>query len=409
MFLETIRLAFAALRGNLLRSILTFSIIAIGIAALVGILTSIDGIKYYLTNTFTSMGANTFDIRKKVERGGNRNRVVKSYPSLDIDEIKGFNDRFNYPATTSISTQGNFLGTVKYQSEETNPNMVVSGVDENFLTAAAYDISLGRNFSPKEIETGRDVALIGHGILTQLFEGNETRALGKVVRVDNVRAKIIGILAEKGSGANMNTDNTILLPYENVRKNYPVSNRDFVLSIIVRSSEELEAAVDEARGLMRAVRKDKIGEEDSFDISTSAGLANDLIEDIGFITVMGFVIGLITLFGAAVGLMNIMLVSVAERTREIGISKAIGANDLMIRRQFLYESILITLIGGILGIILGILIGNGVASSMDSPFIIPWKWMWMALGFCFIVGLFAGIYPAIKASRLDPIESLRYE
>jgi len=336
VFFETIRLAFNALRGNLLRSILTFSIIAIGIAALVGILTSIDGIKYYLTNTFTSMGANTFDVRKKQVRGGNRNRVIKTYPSLDIKEIKSFNDRFNYPATTSISTQGNFLGTVKYQNEETDPNMVVSGVDEKFLIAAAYDISLGRNFSPKEIETGRDVALIGHGVLNQLFEGN----------------------AEKGAGANMNADNTILLPYENVRKNYPIANRDFVLSIIVRNGEELEAAVDEARGLMRAVRKDKIGEEDSFDIATSAGLANDLIEDLGFITVMGFVIGLITLFGAAVGLMNIMLVSVAERTREIGISKAIGANDLMIRRQFLYESILITLIGGVLGIILGIMIGN---------------------------------------------------
>jgi len=344
VFIETIRLAFNALRGNLLRSILTFSIIAIGIAALVGILTSIDGMKYYLTNTFT-----------------------------------------------------------------TDPNIVVSGVDEYFLSAAAYDVALGRNFSAKEIETGRDVTLIGNGVLKQLFDGNEVRALGKVVRVDNVRAKVIGVLAEKGSGSNMNADNTILLPYENVRKNYPEPNRDFVLSIMVTNGEELEAAVDEARGLMRAVRKDKIGEEDSFDIFTSQGLVNDLLADLSFITVMGFVIGLITLFGAAVGLMNIMLVSVAERTREIGISKAIGANDLLIRRQFLYESILITLIGGVLGIILGILIGNGVASSMESPFIIPWKWMWMSLGFCFLVGLFAGIYPAIKASKLDPIESLRYE
>jgi len=406
-FKEHIRLAFTAIKGNLLRTILTLGIIAIGIMALVGILTAVDAIKASMNSSLSSMGANTFDIRKwRTRRNDNSGKVVKK---IAWDESQLFKDRFSFPGTlTTVSTAANFFGVLKNEKDETNPTIRVMGVDENYIDLAGYDLLGGRNFSNLESTEGRQVVIIGSVIVSKLFDRPE-QAIDKIVNVDNVKCKIIGVLASKGSGSAFNADEVALLPVQLVRNKYQSNNRTYVISVAVDNPENIGIASEEAVGLMRAIRKLTFGEENDFELAKSDKLANSLIEDIEYVTVAATMIGLITLFGAAVGLMNIMLVSVAERTREIGISKAIGASRSAIRNQYLIESIVISVLGGLFGILLGIAAGNGVSVVLGGPFIIPWLWILAGIVFCGLVGLGAGLYPAIKASNLDPIESLRYE
>ncbi len=405
---EDIRLALNAIRSNFLRTVLTLSIIAVGIMALVGILTSIDGIKASIFNTFSNMGANTFDIRKwdqRRQRRGDQKKVVKS---ISWDEAKRFQNRYKYPATVSISTLGSAFATLQYGSERTNPNIRVMGADENYLTVAGYDVAVGRNFSETETMQGRQVAIIGEGAAKKLVDRPEI-IVGKSVSIGNVKCQIIGLLESKGSGSAFNADNVVILPALKVRQRFPSEDRSYTITVAVDDAARLGAAAEEANGLMRAIRKVSLGAENDFEIATSDKLANSLFENLQYITASAFVIALITLLGAAIGLMNIMLVSVAERTREIGISKAIGASSAAVLRQYLVEAIVICQLGGLFGIVLGILAGNGVSLLINGPFIIPWLWIFVGISFCLIVGLLAGLYPAIKASRLDPIESLRYE
>jgi len=406
-FSEYVRLALNAVKSNLLRSILTLSIIAIGIMALVGILTAVDAIKFSMNSSFSRMGANTFDIRKWSMRGNdNKDKVVKN---ISWDESRQFKDRFQFPGTlTSISTMASFFGTLKNDYEETNSTIRILGVDENYTALAGYEIVIGRNISELEVQEGRQVVIIGSAVVSKLFE-DPSKAVDQVIKVDNIKCKVIGVLAEKGSGAAFNADEVALLPVQLVRSKFFSSNRTYTISVLVDDPEQLGIASEEATGLMRAVRKQKFGDINDFEVAKSDKLANSLIEDIEYVTVAATLIGLITLVGAAVGLMNIMLVSVAERTREIGISKAIGANKTAIRNQYLIESILIAIVGGLFGILLGMVAGNLVSMMLSGPFIVPWFWMITGIIFCGAVGLVAGLYPAIKASNLDPIESLRYE
>jgi len=406
-FTEHIRLAFKAIKGNLLRTLLTLGIIAIGIMALVGILTAVDAIKASMNSSLSSMGANTFDIKKwRTRRNENSGKVIKN---IAWDETQQFKDRFSFPGSiTSVSTSANFFGILKNEKDETKPTMRVMGVDENYIDLAGYELLLGRNFSSLESTEGRQVVIIGDAVVSKLFDRPE-QAIDKTVNVDNVKCMVIGVLSSKGSGSAFNADEVALLPVQLVRNKYQANNRTYVVSVAVDNAENIGIASEEATGLMRAIRKLPFGSENDFEVAKSDKLANSLIEDIQYVTVAATTIGLITLFGAAVGLMNIMLVSVAERTREIGISKAIGASKSAIRNQYLIESIVISILGGLFGIMLGIAAGNGVSVMLGGPFIVPWLWILSGILFCAIVGLGAGLYPAIKASNLDPIESLRYE
>lgn len=404
---ENINLAFGAIKSSLLRSILTIGIIAIGIMALVGILTSVDAIKASLNNSLSSMGSNSFEIRKwRIRRSDKSKKIVKA---IRFDEATQFVERYDYPATVTISTRATSFATLKYKDEKSNPNINTLGIDENYLQVAGYEIAAGRNFTQKEIKEGRQMVLIGQGVVDKLFDKSIDTALDKSILVENTKCRVIGVLASKGSGGAFNADNVALLPVQLVRKKYINSSRTYSVNVQVEDAENLEAASEEATGLMRAIRKVEFGKDDDFEIAKSDKLASTLIENLRYVTAAATLIGLITLIGAGVGLMNIMLVSVAERTREIGISKAIGASSVIVRRQFLIESVLISLLGGAVGVLLGIAAGNGVSMLTGGPFIIPWLWIFSGLLFCLIVGLLAGLYPAIKASRLDPIESLRYE
>ena len=409
-WLDNVMLALNAIRSNLLRTILTFLIIAFGIMALVGILTAVDGIKASLSSNFATMGANNFEIRKGGTgiQVGRRGKKPRTFTAITIDDALDFKERFDFPASTSISFICTSIATLKYKNEKSNPNIMVVGSDENYLTAGGFDIGSGRNFSEPEIQSGQYTAILGDGIATKLFKSPE-KAIGNTISIDNKKYRVVGVLEKKGASSIFSSDNLVIIPLLNARMIYGKSTTSYVTTVTVKDSYDLEPAIAEAAGLMRNVRKLRHQEEDDFEISTSDKLSNILIDQSQYITTAATLIGFITLLGGAIGLMNIMLVSVTERTREIGITKALGATKRTILVQFLVEAMVICQIGGLLGIVLGILAGNGVSIAINGPFIIPWMWIITGIVICIIVGLVSGIYPALKAAEVDPIESLRYE
>ncbi|MEP7129280.1 MAG: ABC transporter permease [Chitinophagales bacterium] len=408
--IENIRLALRAIFGNLMRTVLTCLIIAFGIMALVGILTAIDSLESSIKSNFSSMGSNSFSIERRWNdmRGGGGGEDEKPGPPILYRESVLFKDRYNFPAQVSVSENITGISTIKYESKKTNPNVLVTGVDENFLLTTGNQVASGRFFTIDEVKEGSPVIVLGKDVVDKIF-GTKEDPVNKFVSMYAMRYRVIGVLGAKGSSMVSRGDNVVLIPILNAIRNFIGHNNSVNMDVNVSSIDQLQPAIDEATSLFRNIRGLRLGEEDDFKISKSDELANELIGNIQYVTYAATLIGIITLFGAAIGLMNIMLVSVTERTREIGVSKALGATRKEIRAQFLTEAIVICQIGGILGIILGILVGNLVSLVLGASFIIPWLWIVAGLVFCFIVGLVSGLYPAVKASRLDPIEALRYE
>ena len=407
---ENLKISLQSIRTNLLRTILTVLIIAVGITALVGILTAIDSIKSSITKEFTFMGANTFTITSRginVQVGNERIRT-KNHAYINYYQAKEFKEKFDFPALVSVSVMATGTATVKYGSKKSNPNVTVRGVDDNFILASGYEIDRGRNFSNSDIEAGVNMVIIGDGLIKRLFDKNED-PIQKTISIGGGRYQVVGTLKAKGGGFGDNGDEICLLPYSNVRTYFSRPQMNFNIQVKVENTQFVDAAIGEAEGTFRVVRGLSPSDETDFNVEKSDNLVNMLLNNIKNITLVATIIGLITLFGAAVGLMNIMLVSVTERTREIGIRKAIGANSTLIRQQFLIEAIVIGQIGGALGIVLGILVGNIVSILIGSSFIIPWLWIITGAALCFGVGIISGYYPAQKAARMDPIESLRHE
>ncbi|MBL0191139.1 MAG: ABC transporter permease [Saprospiraceae bacterium] len=409
--LENLKMALRSVRSNVLRASLTLMIIAFGIMALVGILTAIDSILYSMSDNFSSMGANSFAIERKGTDllSNNRGRRRKMGPIISFRDAMELKEKYKYAGNVFVSFDANFQSVVKFRDEKTNPNVFITGVDEVYLDANGYDIEVGRAFSLSEIQSGDSKILLGADIVKKIFKGNSEYAIDKIVSVDNQHYKVIGVLKSKGSSMNRSSDRGCFMPLLRAKAQYGGAEDSYSLGVAVHMSTEMEDAINYTTGLFRNVRGLRAGEENDFEIAKSDGILKILKDNTVMLRSATIGIGLITLIGAAIGLMNIMLVSVTERTREIGITKALGATRRNILIQFLTEAIFICILGGIVGIFLGILVGNIVTIFIGGSFIIPWAWMTLGMVMCILVGLVSGLYPALKASKLDPIESLRYE
>lgn len=408
--LENFKEGLRSVQANLLRSILTALIVAIGITSLVGILTAIDGIEYSVSESLSSLGVNTFDIYSKRNRNrsqqGLKEEVVRP---VYLQDMEKFIDRFTIPSAISLSASLTQIAEVKHNSKKTNPNIGVMGVNEEYLAIKGLNIDKGRNLSSLETDYGSKVAVLGSKVVDAIFDDNED-PINSEVSFKGTRFRVIGVLEEKGQLSEDNYDNMVFIPV--IVANQLASGRglQYNLTVGISDASQLELAMGEATGLMRSIRQDRVGEPNSFELEKSETLAENLESITGALRIGGFGVGFITLLGASIALMNIMMVSVTERTREVGVRKALGATPLRIRQQFVIEAIVVCILGGIAGIIMGIGIGNVISKAIGvDSFVIPWLWMLVGLVICVVVGLLSGYYPAFKASKLDPIESLRFE
>jgi len=423
-FWDTFILALNTVRSHRLRTGITVAIIAFGIMALVGIITAIEAMNASLRESFSTMGANAFSMRfreRRVRIGGDGDNVQKQDKRakkvkksntgriITYEQARAFKAEYEYPAKVAIGINGPRSQIVTFENKKTNPTVSISGGDENYLLLNGYEIEFGRDLNKLDVESGRNVCIIGSDVAKKFFGDRKDRALEKVIRVGSNKYRIVGVAKEKGSSAFLRLDNVIFTGYKNIRRLYTNPNQSFTLAVMVDDIKRMDEAIGEAEGTFRPIRNLTISEENNFYVDKSDSIAETFIKLLGTISAAAGAIGFITLMGAAIGLMNIMLVAVSERTREVGLIKALGGTKGSIRRQFLYESIIISLMGATIGILLGVLIGNLVGSLMDTGFLIPWKVMGGGIIICSIVGLIAGLYPAWKASNLDPIVALRYE
>jgi len=420
---DSLSLAFRTIRSNKLRTGITVAIIAFGIMALIGIITAIASMNQSLTENFATMGANSFSIRYRdfqIRMGGNREvkktdtRNLKTKKSnerkiISYQESRMFKRQYSFPARVSISLPGPQSIIVMSPKVKTNPNNSMIGGDENYLLQNGYTLAGGRNLNNLDVESGRSVCILGNSVAQKLYGENTLKALDQTIKSDGIKYRVIGVLKDKGSSAFFNADNIVLTSYNNIRRLFPTDGLSYNIGVMVNNINQMDAAIAEAKGTFRPIRKLAIDEENNFYIDKSDSIAEVFKSALGSITTAAAFIGLITLIGAAIGLMNIMLVAVSERTREIGLVKAVGGKSKNIKAQFLFESIFISLIGAVLGIILGVIVGNVVGLFLHTGFVVPWGWVIIGIVVCSAVGLFAGLYPALKAARLDPIVALRYE
>ena len=410
LFKENVKIAIGSVRTQLLRTILTVLIIAIGITALVGILTVVAALENTLSADFASMGANTFNINQyenTTRNRGNEEREIIN-PIISYPEAVAFQDKFKYPFTeTSLSFIATSRAEVKFGPTETDPEITVVGVDENFIPNSGLETSLGRNFNGFDIDNNTYMCVVGSDFEKGLLK--DVNPINKIISIRGAKFKVIGVLKEKGSTFGNSQDLRVLIPIQVARSLFTAPNINYSLSIMVNKKELLDQAIDNATSTMRRVRKLSPVKDNNFGVVRSDDLINRILSITQYLGLASWLIGVITVLGSSIALMNIMIVSVTERTREIGVRKALGAKKSTIAFQFFIETLLIGQLGGLVGIIFGILIGFGIATAMDFAFVIPWGAIMAAFITSFIVAIVSGLYPAIKAAVLDPIEALRYE
>jgi putative ABC transport system permease protein len=370
------------------------------------------------------MGANAFTVRFKdrdIHFGGNGNDEMKVTKKnkrkekksnlgkrITRDEAELFIKNYDYPSIKSLSKFGGRNNIVSRGDRKTNPQVTLFGGDENYLLLNGFSLAEGRNINSSDVQSGSNVVLLGYDVANKLFREGISQAINAQVRVNNVPYRVLGVMESRGSSFGFSRDNMVITSYTSMERNIP-SNSSYVMAVMANDIRAVGTAMGEAEATFRPIRKLNTTEENNFVLERNDSIAEKAMNSLGFLTISATVIGFITLIGAAIGLMNIMLVSVSERTKEVGLVKAIGGKSKMVRRQFLMEAIIISIMGAVFGIFLGVLVGNLFSIVLNTGFVVPWNWVAFGIIICSIVGLLAGLYPALKAGRLNPIEALRYE
>lgn len=404
LLLEILRLAFSSLAANKLRSGLTVLGIAVGVFSVIGVMTLINGMRTSVESGLNVLGANSFQISKFApftdwNRFRNRRDISFSLAAR-FKELMAEEARVNLQLRRGGCT-------VVHRDRRTNPNVSLRGTDENYITAFNYDVRTGRNLSLEDVNYGRPVCVIGNDVKEKIFPMEE--ALGRLIRIEGQNFTVVGVLGAKGTSFGQSQDNLVLAPITRYIAIYGRQWRSISINVQAFSQEVLADTMETAIGVMRLVRGLEPEDANDFEVFSNESLIEAFNKIADVVATGALIISAIALLASGVGVMNIMLVSVTERTKEIGIRKSIGARKRSILVQFLAEAVALSMMGGVAGVAVGVGGGNAVALAMNTAITFPWMWAAIGLLVCGGIGVVFGLYPAWKAASLDPIEALRYE
>jgi len=406
---EILRIAFSSIGVNKLRSGLTMLGITIGVFSVIGVMTTVTALRSSIETGLSFLGSNFFQFGKYPTglSGGSNRREIEMRRDITLAQAMRYQQLMADTADVVCLKVFDYSAQAVYSGRKTTPDITLVGSNEYFISANQYTIGLGRNLQPEDIELGRPVVVIGQDIVTKLFPSENP--LGKTIKMKERTYVVIGTFAEKGTSFGQSQDDIAIIPITRFFSDFGAQNRSVNIATEAPSHVVYNEIMDKGVTAMRVVRGLGPADTNDFEVYSNESLLTAFAKVADVITAGSFVISGIALLAAGVGIMNIMLVSVTERTKEIGIRKSIGARKRSILTQFLIEAVTISLAGGIFGILLGIGVGNLVALWMKAEAVFPWDWTLLGLLVCTGIGIGFGFYPAWKAASLDPIEALRYE
>ena len=404
---ESFRMAIEAIRQNKLRSILTLLGISIGVFSVIGVMTAIRTLESSVNSQLDIFGTNTFMVQKypAIQIHGTTNKYRKR-KNIDFFQYEELKRRAKLPLRVSVADQTGERN-IRYKDNVLKKTAEVVGVDEWGLRTYKTYLADGRNFMEDDIRFSRNITILGPDVVDILFPFEDP--IGKVIQIKGLDYTVIGVTERKGQAFGQSQDYFALIPISLYLQRYSSRWTSLGINVEAESPEIFEKTIDEVIGLMRVIRKVPPEKENDFEILSNEELLETFAGLTGGIKIFASAVSVIALLVAGIGIMNIMLVSVTERIKEIGIRKAIGATKGDILTQFLTEAVFLSQFGGIVGVILGILGGNIVAVLLNVPAVIPMDWAFYGLVVCSVIGIGFGIYPAWRAANLDPVESLRYE